>query len=72
MSGKQVNIGPEPDRRTVARAEAWVHESGDKTSKRLTIDMPAGLHARIKARCAMRGVNMRSAILELLNERFPE
>lgn len=72
MSGKQVNIGPKPDRRTEAGAEAWVRERGGEASKRLTIDMPAGLHARIKARCAMRGVNMRSAILELLNERFPE
>ena len=34
MSGKQVNIGPRPDRRTEGGAEAWVSERGGEPSKR--------------------------------------
>ena len=30
----------------------------DQSMKRLTIDVPAKLHARIKSQCALKGVNM--------------
>ena len=72
MSGRRVNFGPKPGRRTDAGFEAWARERGGEGSKRLTIDMPASLHVRIKARCAMQGVNIKRAILEPLNEKFPE
>ena len=38
--------------------------------KRLTIDVPAHLHANFKAGCARQGVKMADAIRELLQERF--
>ena len=72
MSGKHVNIGQKPSRPLEADADAWVRERRGEPSKRLTIDIPASLHARIKARCALQGVNMKSAVISLLNEKFPE
>jgi len=40
--------------------------------KRLTIDVPGSLHARIKAQCAMRGVKMADEVRALLEKHFPE
>jgi hypothetical protein len=40
--------------------------------KRLTIDVPLTLHARIKSQCALRGVNMADEIRMLLEGHFPE
>ncbi len=38
--------------------------------KRLTIDVPAELHANVKAGCARRGVKMSDAIRDLLERNF--
>jgi len=38
--------------------------------KRLTIDVPASLHANIKVGCARQGIKMADAIRELLEEKF--
>ena len=38
--------------------------------KRLTIDVPASLHANVKAGCARQGIKMADAIRELLEEKF--
>ena len=38
--------------------------------KRLTIDVPATLHAQIKMQCARDGVKMADVIREMLNKRF--
>ena len=40
--------------------------------KRLTIDVPATLHANVKSLCAKRGVKMTDAIRELLEDKFGE
>jgi hypothetical protein len=40
--------------------------------KRLTIDIPASLHVRVKSQCATRGVNMADVIRDLLEQQFPE
>jgi hypothetical protein len=40
--------------------------------KRLTLDLPASLHTRIKATCAIRGVKMVDEIRQLLEKHFPE
>ena len=37
---------------------------------RLTIDVPASLHARIKSQCALRGVKMADEVRELLEKHF--
>lgn len=39
--------------------------------KRLTIDLPADLHARVKAECALKGVKMVDEVRTLLEQRFP-
>ena len=38
--------------------------------KRLTIDIPAELHANVKSICARRGVKMSDAIRRILEEEF--
>jgi hypothetical protein len=39
--------------------------------KRLTIDIEAGLHARIKSQCALRGEKMADLIRQLFEREFP-
>lgn len=47
--------------------------SGGKVkTKRLNVEIPATLHARLKARCALQGREIRDVVTELLEERFPE
>lgn len=38
--------------------------------KRFTIDVPASLHRRVKAGCAVRGVKMADLVRELLEREF--
>ncbi|MDO2992615.1 hypothetical protein P5V97_24325 [Mycobacteroides abscessus subsp. massiliense] len=45
-------------------------KSVDEASARLTLDIPRGLHAEIKAQCARRGTKMVSEITELLEARY--
>jgi hypothetical protein len=73
---KKVTFGAKPMEKSAA-VEQWV-ESRDETPveavvepmKRLTIDLPATLHARVKAGCAMRGVKMADEIRRLLEAHF--
>lgn len=39
--------------------------------KRFTIDVPEGLHKRIKSQCAMRGVKMADVLREMMEKEFP-
>ena len=39
--------------------------------KRFTIDVSEGLHKRIKAQCALRGVKMADVIRDMLDKEFP-
>ncbi len=39
--------------------------------KRFTIDVPEGLHKRVKAHCAMNGLAMADVIREFLEAKFP-
>jgi hypothetical protein len=53
--------------------EAFVNPEEIKAAtKRLNLNIPAGLHARMKAQCALAGRDMTEALIELLQERFPE
>lgn len=36
--------------------------------KRMSVDIPAAMHARFKGRCAMKGVQMQDVIQELIEE----
>ena len=79
---KKVAIGGKPSRATettvvdawVAKAPATAVEAPAAPAepmKRLTIDVPASLHSRIKVQCAQEGQKMADVIRALLEERFP-
>ena len=74
---KKVTFGGKPSGKPVT-PEAWVAqrptEEADpgEATKRLTCDVPASLHRRIKTQCAAKGVKMSEALRELLERHFPE
>jgi hypothetical protein len=56
-------------------AEEWIQSgqanAGETPSlKRLTLDIPADLHKRIKTRCAINGTKMVEEIRELLENHY--
>ena len=69
---KKVAFGVKPGatRADASKADEWVNNRDTETMKRLTIDVPANLHARIKSQCAIRGVKMADEVRELLEEHF--
>jgi hypothetical protein len=82
---KKVAIGGKPSRTKEEAAadavDAWVAKTPAvaeaaaepaEPMKRLTIDVPASLHSRIKVQCAQDGLKMADAIRALLAERFAE
>jgi ParG len=55
--------------------DAWVEKrviepETKEALKRLTLDLPAPLHGRIKAACAMRGTKMVDEIRSLLEDKY--
>lgn len=51
--------------------DQWVCErKAAVATRRLTLDIPASLHGRIKSACALRGVKMVEEITALLEERY--
>jgi len=78
--GKQVTFGAKPSATPApaVTADAWVaHRSPtasgpSEPTKRLTLDLPASLHRRIKAQCARDGVAIVAVLRALLEKRFPE
>lgn len=58
----------QPD--TQAEAERWVENRTSERIKRLTIDIPASLHRRIKISCAMRDTPIAEEIRGLLEKHF--
>lgn len=74
MSRKTVPFGsqPRPKAEPAADPEQWVeNRTADEPNKRMTFDVPASLHMRVKAGCALRGKTIRDVILELLETEFP-
>lgn len=74
MAAKKVSFGttPAPKAATPPSAEQWVEHRSMETMKRLTIDISASLHSRIKVACAQRGVKMVDEIRALLEAHFHE
>lgn len=64
-----------PASTTNLSAEAWVKtrtlEVAAEPTKRLTLDIPASLHGRIKSQCALDGKKMVEEITVLLNKKWP-
>jgi ParG len=69
---KTVSFGttPTPKPTVAATPEDWVDKRHTEAMKRLTIDIPASLHSRVKVACAQRGVKMADEIRELLEAHF--
>ena len=71
---KKVAFGVKPGavQADTAKADEWVNRRDLEAMKRLTIDVPASLHARIKSQCAIRGVKMADEVRELLEKHFQQ
>jgi hypothetical protein len=71
---KQVLISPKPQVSQNSSAEEWL--SGRQSTKnsiqmkRLTIDIPEGLHKAIKTACATRGTKIADEVRELLIQKY--
>jgi predicted DNA binding CopG/RHH family protein len=52
------------------RNQELTNSRNTRAMKRLTIDIPASLHSRVKVACAQRGVKMADEIRELLEAHF--
>ena len=63
---KQVSITSPA--RASQQAESWVQDKSGEPVKRLTIEIPAQLHAQVKAACALRGVKMKDLVRTLLEQ----
>ena len=67
MAEKQVAITSPA--RAAQQAESWVQDKpAGEPVKRLTIELPAQLHAQVKAACALRGVKMKDLVRTLLEQ----
>lgn len=75
MAEKKVSItAPRRSSSTRAssqRAEHWVQDKAGEPVKRLTIELPARLHAQVKAECALRGIKMKDLVRTLLEQECP-
>jgi hypothetical protein len=75
---KRVAFGAKPQPTPAARsADEWVQnrpteQAASEPMKRLTIDVPASLHTRIKVGCTLRGRKIADEVRELLDRHFPE
>lgn len=70
---KKISFGTRPSSARVddvSKADEWVNRRDAEAMKRLTIDVPASLHARIKSQCALRGSKMADEVRELLEKHF--
>lgn len=74
MSAKKISIGTKPSAARAPAADAWVESraTGEEPEpmKRLTIDIPASLHAQIKSQCALRGSKIADEVRELLLQKY--
>ena len=71
---KRISFAPKPAGMMPAQSsDQWVtDQQPSEPTKRLTIDVPLGLHKRVKSQCAVNELVMADVIRELLEQRFPE
>jgi hypothetical protein len=55
----------------VATLDKFVN-GGQEETVRLNVEIPKALRARVKARCAIEGREIKDVVTELLRQRFPE
>ena len=71
---KKVSFGSRPPTAPpTATAEDWVadRDATPEPIKRLTIDLPLGLHRRVKAGCVREEVYIADVVRGFLEKRFP-
>lgn len=70
---KSISIGRRPSAKEApATADAWVDKRQEaERMKRLTLDISADLHRRIKIQCAERGTKIVEEIRALLEQEYP-
>lgn len=71
---KKVSFGARPPSPTSpATADAWVADkpAAAEPVKRLTIDLPLGLHRRVKTGCVREDVTIADVVRDFLEARFP-
>jgi hypothetical protein len=70
--------GSRPSTKKIVAASAGVAiidkfvNGGKEETARLNVEIPKALRARVKARCAMEGREIKDVVTELLLQRFPE
>jgi hypothetical protein len=70
--------GARPSKKKAAAAPAAAAtldkfvNSGKEETVRLNVEISRALRARVKARCAMEGREIKDVVIELLQQRFPE
>ena len=67
----KTNWGSRPAR-VPDQLDDFVAANGRPRTKRLNTCIPAELHARVKAGCALEGRDMTEVLTELLEQRFPK
>ena len=75
---QSVNWGKRPTKQRGGREKLLDELDGfvdpnpkDNKTKRLNADIPAELHTRVKAGCAVEGKGITQVLIELLEKRFP-
>jgi len=76
---KKVTFGARPERAAAPTPDDWVNNRNEAPEearekgpmKRLTIDVSAELHTRIKVQCALKGMNIADEIRAILEQHFP-
>lgn len=74
MTKKSISISAKPNlQKPAPKPDDWVahrDQAGTGKMKRLTIDVPQELHAKIKVACAHRGTKMADEIRAILEQEF--
>ena len=72
MATKKVAFGNKPTHQPKVPKEpdSWVSRRHEEPMKRLTLDIPASLHAEIKSQCAQRGHKIVDELRALLQEKY--
>ena len=70
---KKVVIGRRPAAPGPKTADAWIanRKATGEQVKKLTVDVPFSLHARMKSECVLRGRSLTEVLNELFEREFP-
>lgn len=70
---KKVTFSSQPVKETaIKNPDEWVQHRATESIKRLTLDVPASLHRRIKLHCTLRDTKMAEEIRVLLEKHYKD